>query len=96
MAFGPGPASGAAAAAAIAQATKASGAIVRVEPHDFETILSRADQPLVVTAEGGFFAANYQYLTAYKGLIFFAKTSTPLNLPPKAEVVQAKKIWIPG
>ena len=99
MAFGPGPppaASGAAAAAAIAQAIKASGAIVRVAPHDLEKILSRMDEPLVVIAEGGFFTTNYQYLTAYKGLIFFAKTGTPLNLPPKAEVVQAEKIWIPG
>lgn len=99
MAFGPGPAagsSGAAAAAAIAQAIKASGAIVRVEPHDFETILSRVDGPLVVTAQGGLFATNYQYLTAYKGLIFFAKAGTPLDLPPKAEVIQAEKIWISG
>ena len=97
MAFGPGPAPGAAAAAAaIAQAIKASGAIVRVAPHDFETILSRVDEPLVVTSEGGVFTTNYQYLTAYKGLIFFAKTRTPLNLPPKAEEVQAEKIWIPG
>ncbi len=90
MAFGPGP------AAAIAQAIKASGAIVRVEPHDFETILSRVDEPLVVTAQGGFFATSYQYLTAYKGLIFFTKTSTPLKLAPSVEMIEANKIWIPG
>jgi hypothetical protein len=92
----PPGASGAAAAAHIAQAIKASGAIVRVAPHDFETILSRVDEPLVVTTEGGFFTTNYQYLTAYKGLIFFAKTHTPLNLPAKAEMIRAEKIWIPG
>ena len=85
-----------AAAAAIAQAIKASGAIVRIKPHYFELILSRVDEPLVVTAEGGFFTTSYQYLTAYKGLIFFAKAGTPLDLPPKAEVIQAEKIWIPG
>lgn len=98
MAYGAGAAgsSGAAAAAAIAQAIRASGAIVRVEPHWFETILSGVDEPLVVSAEGGFFSTNYQYLTAYKGLIFFTKAPTPLNLPPKVEVIQARKIWIPA
>lgn len=99
MSFGTGvPAgtSGASAAAAVAQAIKASGAIVRVEPHDFETILSRVDKPLIVMALGGFFTTNYQYLTAYKGLIFFTKTSTPLNLAPSVEIIQAVKIWIPG
>ena len=92
----PGASGAAAAAAHIAQAIKASGAIVRVEPHYFQMILSRVDEPLVVTTEGGFFMTNHQYLTAYKGLIFFAKTRTPLNLPAKSEVVRAEKIWIPG
>jgi hypothetical protein len=89
-------AEGAAAAAAIAEAIKASGAIVRVEPHDFQAILSKADEPLVVTAKGGFLSTNYRYLTAYKGLFFFAKSPVPLSLPGDVEVVQAKKIWIPG
>ena len=44
-------AAGGAAAAAIAQAIKASGAIVRVEPEDFEQILRRTDRPLVVCSE---------------------------------------------
>jgi hypothetical protein len=99
MSYGAGGAAGssaASAAAAVAQANKASGAIVRVEPLDFQAILSRVEEPLVVTAEGGFFGVNYQYLTAYKGLIFFTKTRTPLNLPAKAEIIQAQKIWIPG
>ena len=37
-----------AAAAAIAQAIKASGAIVRMDPNDFQQIVARADEPLVV------------------------------------------------
>lgn len=45
-----GAAAAAAIAAAIAQATKASGAIVRMEPRDFEAILSRSAKPLVVMA----------------------------------------------
>lgn len=91
-----GAAAGAAAAAAIAQAIKASGAIVRVEPNDFLEILRRSERPLVVFAEGGFFSTNYQYLTGYKGLAFFTKSPAELMLPGAAEVIVAKKIWVPG
>ncbi|MHB1034021.1 MAG: hypothetical protein ACYC35_11730 [Pirellulales bacterium] len=87
---------GAAAAAAIAQAIKASGAIVRLEPQDFEVILSRVEAPLVVTAVGGFFSTSYQYLTAYKGLVFYTASPEPLPLPDDAEVIPARRIWIPG
>ncbi len=87
--------SAAAAAAAIAQAIKASGVIVSVEPGDFLKIIEQVEGPLVVQATGGFFNTNHQYLTSYKGLAFFAKSDTPLNLPRDTELVQAKKIWIP-
>jgi hypothetical protein len=85
-----------AAAAAIARATKASGVIVRLEPNEFIQILSRQDAPLVVTARGGFFGTNYQYLTSYKGLAFFTKSATPIPLPDGTEIVTADRIWIPG
>jgi len=91
-----GAAGGAAAAAAIAQAIKASGAIVSMEPQDFMSILSKMNKPLVVVAEGGFLKKNYQYLTGYKGLAFFTKTDSPLLLPGDVELIAAKKIWIPG
>ena len=91
-----GGAAAAAAAAAIAQAIKASGAIVRVSPDDFLTIVGRAHDPLVVTAEGGVFSTRYDYLTAYKGLAFFTKSPSPLPLPSSAETIRAQKIWIPG
>ena len=86
----------AAAAAAVAQAIKASGAIVRVEPEDFLRILGRQQEPLVVHATGGFFSTSYLYLSSYKGLAFFTKSPDPLSLPSGCEVVQARKIWIPG
>ena len=89
-------AAAAGAAAAVAQAIKASGVIVRVEPVDFLDILQRHQEPLVVQATGGFFSTNYQYLSSYKGLAFFTKSAFPLALPGTCEVVQAKKIWIPG
>ena len=72
-----------AAAAAIANAIKASGAIVNVEPGDFQAILSRSDKPLVVIAQGGIFKKHLRYLTAYRGLVFFTKADTPLSLPAK-------------
>jgi hypothetical protein len=93
-----GAAAGAAAAgaAAITQAIKASGAIVSVEPNDFLAILAKVDNPLVVCSESTFLSTKYHYLTAYKGLIFYAKSSTPLMLRPSVEIIHARKIWIPG
>ena len=87
--------SGAAAQAAIANAIKASGAIVSVEPGAFLQILGRQKAPLVVRAQGGFFSTNYQYLTSYKGLTFHTKSPTELTLPADSEIVRAGKIWIP-
>ena len=89
-------AAAAGAAAAIAQATKASGVIVRVNSDDFLQIVNRNSEPLVVEATGGFFHTVYMYLTSYRGLAFFAKSDIPLSLPAHCEVVQANKIWIPG
>ncbi len=85
----------AAAQAAIAQAVRASGAIVRVKPEAFIKILSRSEEPLIVTAPGGVFKKNFQYLTGYKGLIFHTQSPEPLSLPMHAETVAAEKIWIP-
>ncbi len=86
----------AAAAAAIANAIKASGVVVQVAPADFNSILRKIERPLVVYAEGGFFSTNYQYLVSYKGFAFFTKSSVPLLLPTEIETIVAKKIWIPG
>ena len=89
-------AAAAAIAAAIAQAIKASGTIVNMEPDDFVLLLERIEEPLIVTATGGIFNTNYQYLTSYKGLAFFTKSPEKLPIPPQAELVSAKTIWIPG
>jgi hypothetical protein len=88
-------ASAAAHAAQIANAIKASGVVVRVEPGDFLTILKRTDAPLVVIGQGGMFKKHVQYLTSYKGLAFFTQSPTPIVLPPRTEVIAAKKISIP-
>jgi len=85
-----------AAAAAIAKAIKASGVIVHVEPDDFVGVLKRQPGALVVHATGGFWSTNYQYLTSYKGLAFFTKAAAALDLPPGTELMQARRIWVPG
>lgn len=96
MSAGATSAGAAAAAGAMIMALKASGVIVHVEPNDFVGIVSRQPEALVVHATGGFFSTNYQYLTSYKGLAFFTRAPAPLDLPTGTEVVQARKIWIPG
>ena len=89
-------AGGAAAAAAIANAVKASGAIVRVDAANFDSILSRAEKPVVVIASGGFLGKKTKYLFNYGGLFFFCLTADEIHLPGSAEVIRAKSIWIPG
>jgi hypothetical protein len=85
-----------AAIAATVQAVKASGAIVRVLPELFTSLVSKSKEPLVVTAEGGVFHKNHQYLTSYKGLFFFTKSVTPLQFSGNVEMIAAKTIWVPG
>lgn len=87
---------GGAAAAAIANAAKAYGAIIRLEPEEFMKLLGKLEAPTVVTGIGGVFTKKYQYLSNYKGLFIFTESKTPLQLPYKAEVIQAKNIWVPA
>ena len=86
----------AAAAAARIKAMGASGVVVKVAPDAFAHILRRQQAPLVIHATGGLFSKSYRYLTSYKGLAFFTKSSDALSLPGTVELVLAKKIWIPG
>lgn len=88
--------SGAVVAAMIAEAIKASGTIVKVEPEAFAQLLARTDSPLVVYSEGGLISTNHQYLMSYKGLAFYTKADEQISLPSGAEVIVAEKIWIPG
>jgi hypothetical protein len=81
--------------AAIAQAIRASGVLIRVSPEDFQKILRKVEQPLVIQAAGSFFNSKNQYLTSYKGFAFFTKSATEITLPAGTETIVAKKIWIP-
>ncbi|MBW6516546.1 MAG: hypothetical protein K0B81_08040 [Candidatus Cloacimonetes bacterium] len=80
----------------IANATKASGAIISIKPESFLSLLAKTEKPLVVYSKPAFLSKNYKYITAYKGLIFFTINYEPLHLSSKAEVIVAKKIWIPS
>jgi hypothetical protein len=87
---------GAAVAAAIANAIKASGTIVRVEPETFVQIASKMKESLIVVSVSRFLGTSYRYLTSYKGLAFFTKSREQFILPSDAEVIAAQRIWIPG
>lgn len=93
-----GEAAAVAAGAAVAQAIKASGAIVRVEPEDFRRLLNRNPNGLVVHAVGGLFrfSTAHTYLMGYKGLAFYTRSREAVPLPSTCEVVEARKIWLPG
>jgi hypothetical protein len=76
------------------EAIKASGVFVHVEPTVFLSLVGRADEPVVVVAQGGVFRKRFQYLTSYKGLAFYTASPTVLALP-RAEVIAAKSIRLP-
>jgi len=86
----------AAAQAIIAEANKASGAIVRVEPDAFCSTVDRCEKPLIIARESRFIKTSYQYLTSYRGFIFFTRSSEPLLFKSTAEMVKTTRIWIPG
>ena len=86
----------AAIAAMIANAIKASGTVVKVEPEEFVKVLNKAEKPLVIYAEGGVISTNHQYLISYKGFAFYTKADEQIELPKGTEVIVAEKIWIPG
>jgi hypothetical protein len=86
---------GAVAAAAVANAIRASGMVVRIDPGELAKLLARSEDPLVVYAPPrGLFASKHSYLLAYRGLAFYAISAAPLDLG-SAEVVLARSIWAP-
>jgi hypothetical protein len=87
---------GAAAVAAMINALRAMGTIVKVEPQVFQTIVERQSEPLVVRAPHGYFSKKIDYIVSYKGLAFYTSAKSELRLPPNAEIVQAQSMYIPG
>jgi hypothetical protein len=89
-------AAAAAAHAAIANAIKASGVLVKVDNKDFVAILQKSPKPLVVSSDKGFWSRSYKYLTSYKGLAFYTKSRDFLSLPSDTELVKCKEMSIPS
>jgi hypothetical protein len=85
-----------AAQAAIANAVKASGAIVQMHPDQFLKLLEREKEPVVVTATGWMFGTKYKYLFNYRGFFFYTESRTQLRIPSGAEIIAAEKIWVPS
>ena len=83
------------AAAGTANALKASGLVVTVSLPDFEEILNRIENPLVIAAMGGFWGTKYHYLTSYRGFAFFTTSNSILSLPEGTEIMPAETIWMP-
>ncbi len=81
--------------AAIANAVKAMGSIIKLDPDEFQRVLVLADSPLVVIAAGGVFTKWYKYVFSFKGLTFYCKSKTELMLPGGAQIIKARKISIP-
>ena len=81
---------------ALVQAIRASGAIVRVEAREFERIVRKVDEAIVIRARPGMFSKHNQYLTAYRGFVFHTRTRDDLQFASSVEIVEAKRIWVPA
>lgn len=82
--------------AAVIRAIKASGAIVRVAPEEFEKLLARTSGAVVVHATAWVFGTKHRYLVGYKGLFFATDSREPIFIPSNVETMEAEKIWVPG
>ena len=89
------PSAGSAAGHTLAQAVKATAGLIRIDAADFQGILNRLENPVVVVAAGGLFSKSYKYLTSYRGFILYTQSREPLHVPGRAEVLQASAMWLP-
>ena len=85
----------AAAQAAINNAIKASGSIIKIDESDFRRLISRLDDGLVVEKIGGTFFSNYKYSTHYKGFTFYCSSKEQIVIPSRLEKINARSIWTP-
>lgn len=91
-----GTSAAAAAAAATANAVKAAGVVVEMQPSEFSKLLNRADRPMVIAAKAGWMYRKIRYAFAYKGFVFVTVTTERIGLPSGSELVWAGKIWVPN
>ncbi|MFT6828506.1 MAG: hypothetical protein ACJAZV_001799 [Roseivirga sp.] len=85
-----------AAQAAIQQAIKASGAIIRIDATEFSRLISKIESGLVVESVTRFFGIeNFKYSTSYLGFVFYCKSSEKISVPSRLEKINAKSMWFP-
>ena len=53
-------------------------------------------EPVIVIAPSGFQKKKTQYLLSWKGFVFHCISTEQISLPKGAEIIAAKKIWIPS
>lgn len=81
--------------ALIAQAKRAIGAIVELNPDDFQKIINDEEKPFIVVSRGGFIRKYYQYFAGCNGLVFYARPIDTIQFKSSTKVIEAKKITIP-
>ena len=74
------------------KAIKVDGPMVQLEPHDFTLLVHRIEAPLVVTARVRIFKIYHRYMTVYKGIFFYTRSTNQLRFAAPVELVTAKKI----
>ncbi len=94
VSVGAAAAGAAAANAAAIQAIRACGVTVHLEEAEFLGFVRREPGMLVVYSESWLITRTYHYLTSYRGLAFYAKSTTPLPLPKGVEVIAAKSMRV--
>lgn len=60
------------------------------------TLIELNDEPIVVHATSGWFNIKPDYLTSFRGLVFYARAPQPMAVPSHAMVVEAQMVWVPA
>lgn len=77
------------------QALKMSGAFIRIDVQDFQNILRKAENLLVIESKTGIFSNSYMYLTSYKGFICYCKSKEQLAVSGSHEKITATHVSLP-
>lgn len=75
--------------------SKMNGVFVKLQPEDFQNLLSRNEGLAVVATSTTFFGTTYTYVTSYKGLVFYCKTKSQLSISSRHETIVAQSISLP-
>jgi hypothetical protein len=77
------------------QILKMNGVFARISPEDFQNLMSRNEGLMIVASKAGIFGNQFQYLTSYKGLIFYCRCGEKLSISSKHETLYSESVSIP-